>query len=708
MKWRCPPCRVINAVAKDEKPLFEGEHSDWCYVCDDGGDLVCCDYCEKSFHLNCHIPALSDIPKGNWKCCECAAVEYKRKMKCGECEACRREDCGECLHCKDKPKFGGPGRMKQTCILRNCPYKRFAPPASQTPKPMSKKEMQRKFEEASSSITRKRKRNDSPPQHPSQPPNLSKKARNGAETAPATVGAQQTPRPQAMKTPRRSPQAIQSLVKVEESDDFDRNGNTIKTEEIPLPTPTPKKKRGRPRKYPRVEDNVEMNNGKSAPESLPTACKSDSLKKKGPTKKEDIIGSKMKSIINKALKQSSDSKIQDKACENIRKLVNSAQDAEKVIRLGGLKMIANAMRSHPSVTLVLAEANCTLSELLWKNPKCISAIINEGILPLLIESMQHHGTHLKVQQMACGFWRSMSYDFQEHMTIYRFNGVQAVVDSMKRNPTKFEILKEGCFFIQNIVCNPEVSRDTVNMIVANGIIPIVVDAVASFPTKNDFIEAACGALTNLAIDENARSAIGQYSRTIPTILSILESEILEGDVLHSSLSALKVLAKENDANKAMIVNAGAVDRVMKFLKQHTDDDYLVARGFGLLIELTRNGTESDETTIELNGFFDLVTSEMKKRPGSVHIQAGGCGMLRNLPLSRREQAETAMILVLEAMKNHSEDSMVQFEGCHALLWYSSKFPELAAMLQSEENSRVLFKSHLRYDIPTTTSDDEES
>ncbi len=105
-KWRCPPCREINAVPKDEKPLFEGEHSDWCYVCDDGGDLVCCDYCEKSFHLNCHIPALSDIPRGNWKCCECAAVEYKRKMKCGECEACLREDCGKCLHCKDKPKFG--------------------------------------------------------------------------------------------------------------------------------------------------------------------------------------------------------------------------------------------------------------------------------------------------------------------------------------------------------------------------------------------------------------------------------------------------------------------------------------------------------------------------------------------------------------------------------------------------------------------------
>ena len=39
----------------------------------------------------------------------------------GDCEGCLREgDCGHCRFCKDMRKFGGPGRLKQKCIKRQC------------------------------------------------------------------------------------------------------------------------------------------------------------------------------------------------------------------------------------------------------------------------------------------------------------------------------------------------------------------------------------------------------------------------------------------------------------------------------------------------------------------------------------------------------------------------------------------------------------
>ena len=40
--------------------------------------------------------------------------------RCGECENCQQIDCGKCKFCKDKPRFGGPGRLKQSCIKRKC------------------------------------------------------------------------------------------------------------------------------------------------------------------------------------------------------------------------------------------------------------------------------------------------------------------------------------------------------------------------------------------------------------------------------------------------------------------------------------------------------------------------------------------------------------------------------------------------------------
>ncbi|KAF0037959.1 hypothetical protein F2P81_010833 [Scophthalmus maximus] len=43
-----------------------------------------------------------------------------RSAKCKRCEACVRPECGDCNFCRDMKKFGGPGKLKQTCVLRQC------------------------------------------------------------------------------------------------------------------------------------------------------------------------------------------------------------------------------------------------------------------------------------------------------------------------------------------------------------------------------------------------------------------------------------------------------------------------------------------------------------------------------------------------------------------------------------------------------------
>ena len=82
--WRCTTCKASDApllekyqkaaaAAANKTPklknlvLFEGEHEDDCYICFNGGELVCCDFCPKVFHCACHIPALPAIPTGIWK-----------------------------------------------------------------------------------------------------------------------------------------------------------------------------------------------------------------------------------------------------------------------------------------------------------------------------------------------------------------------------------------------------------------------------------------------------------------------------------------------------------------------------------------------------------------------------------------------------------------------------------------------------------------
>jgi hypothetical protein len=45
--------------------------SDYCAICDDGGDLLVCDGCERAYHPGCLEPPLKKIPEGDWFCPRC-------------------------------------------------------------------------------------------------------------------------------------------------------------------------------------------------------------------------------------------------------------------------------------------------------------------------------------------------------------------------------------------------------------------------------------------------------------------------------------------------------------------------------------------------------------------------------------------------------------------------------------------------------------
>ncbi|XP_056311158.1 transcription intermediary factor 1-alpha [Danio aesculapii] len=49
----------------------EDPNEDWCAVCQNGGELLCCDKCPKVFHLGCHVPTLTASPSGEWYCTFC-------------------------------------------------------------------------------------------------------------------------------------------------------------------------------------------------------------------------------------------------------------------------------------------------------------------------------------------------------------------------------------------------------------------------------------------------------------------------------------------------------------------------------------------------------------------------------------------------------------------------------------------------------------
>ncbi|XP_065062653.1 bromodomain adjacent to zinc finger domain protein 1A-like isoform X2 [Rhopilema esculentum] len=73
---------VEDAIESDEEEDDEesedepaDEHEDHCAVCEEHGDLLCCDSCSRAFHLNCVYPPIRKVPRGDWSCQVCTGAE---------------------------------------------------------------------------------------------------------------------------------------------------------------------------------------------------------------------------------------------------------------------------------------------------------------------------------------------------------------------------------------------------------------------------------------------------------------------------------------------------------------------------------------------------------------------------------------------------------------------------------------------------------
>ncbi|KAK9292391.1 hypothetical protein L1049_020358 [Liquidambar formosana] len=100
--------RLKDMVSSPRKRKRKREYRGWqqsdpiCILCQDGGEIILCDHCPTSYHLNCID--LKDIPDGKWFCPSCRCGLCGLRDSCNDnqlftdvCHQCSRQYHVDCL-----------------------------------------------------------------------------------------------------------------------------------------------------------------------------------------------------------------------------------------------------------------------------------------------------------------------------------------------------------------------------------------------------------------------------------------------------------------------------------------------------------------------------------------------------------------------------------------------------------------------------------
>ncbi|CAG0880201.1 unnamed protein product [Cyprideis torosa] len=80
-KWSCPHCEKEGPPQRASDTESEDEHHEFCRICKDGGELLCCDQCPNSYHIYCLNPPLRCVPTGPWVCPRCSVEPLPAKVQ---------------------------------------------------------------------------------------------------------------------------------------------------------------------------------------------------------------------------------------------------------------------------------------------------------------------------------------------------------------------------------------------------------------------------------------------------------------------------------------------------------------------------------------------------------------------------------------------------------------------------------------------------
>ena len=280
-------------------------------------------------------------------------------------------------------------------------------------------------------------------------------------------------------------------------------------------------------------------------------------------------------------------------------------------------------------------------------------------------------------------------------------GIVVVIDAMVDNEKEESIIEVGCSILDLLASTEDLQ---VNLCIAetDGI-DMIISALASFPSNEKIQVSACKALSHLSIDNESRQMIVSQGGLM-LIVNAMNSNRENIDLLEGALWALLNLS--SDANLQVLTASDAVEAVIEVMRNNPEVSQVQEKGLGVLQNLSMRGSEGKKEIARLGG-IKILLEAINTFMGDPEVLERAFTTMWSLALLDSNQKVIAKaggaVLVVNGMLAQIDSAGVQKQACGCLCTLSTDSQNNALIRDADGVDAIVYAMWAHFDSEAVLS-----
>jgi hypothetical protein len=335
-----------------------------------------------------------------------------------------------------------------------------------------------------------------------------------------------------------------------------------------------------------------------------------------------------------------------------------------LIQCGVIVVTVDSMVAYDGVADIQEKGCMILAQLASsENVQVNLSIVETDGIQILVGALVVFAEEPRIQAEACRAFSHLSTDDESRMLIVAQGGMRLIIEAVRRHPNHMGLLENAFTALLNLTSDVHEAE-----LSDSGIINAIVDAMRNFPNSRSLRENGLGILQNVSMkgapSKEAIAAVGG----IQTVITAIDEFMGTPTVLERAFSTLWSLAVLPD-NQVRIAQANGLTMVITAMFSSMDYERVQQQGCGCLCTLATH--PDNRPAIRDADGASVIVFGMRAHFSSPDYQTAACRALSSI--SAPEHGESIAIsqdevnAVISAMRRFQGVEELQFAACCALL-----------------------------------------